>query len=68
VKHESINSIFTICAYVLHNIISLKPIHPQLKLHGIDAGVRDGKTGVGNVLVTDVHGQRAPVADEEMKA
>src|SRR5215471_6420316 len=48
--------------------VLLKPIHPQLKLYGVDPGIRHCKPRVGDVLISNVEGDRALLLDEEMKA
>src|SRR5438445_12882673 len=44
-----------------------EPIHPHLKLHGVDSGVRDRQTSVGNVFIADACGKGATVIVEELK-
>jgi hypothetical protein len=47
---------------------SFEPIHPHLKLHGVDTGIWDRQTGVGNVLVANARSEGAAVVMEELKA
>src|SRR5262245_5595837 len=53
---------------ILCRHISPEPIHPQLKLYGIDPWIGHGKPGVGDVLIANVEGDGALLPDEEMKA
>src|SRR5262245_39174565 len=47
---------------------SMKPVDPQGELHGIDALVRRGQTGIGYVFISDRRGERPALSVKELKA
>src|SRR5689334_4458720 len=56
--------------YPLGNVKQIlpKPIHPHLKLHGVDSGIRHGEPCIGNMFVADACRKRPAVVIEELEA
>src|SRR6266700_4384542 len=48
-------------------ISSLKPVHPQRELHGVNPRIRHGQPCIGDVLITRAECERASFAVEELK-
>src|SRR6266404_5698571 len=46
----------------------LEPIHPHHELHRVDAWVRNGQAGIGNMLILDPGSKGPALSVEELKA